>query len=121
MTPPHESQRIFGRVSPSLFCSNINAIGFRLLDSGASAIAASIVVVHAVTGARRAGVETHALPRIHFAPKPFWRITIPQPDGSRKFKTYADQAEARAAFELMEIEHQNHGTAMLTISDELRS
>lgn len=52
--------------------------------------------------------------------RPAWRITIPQPDGGRKFKTYAKEDEANAAFELLEIEQRNHGISLLNITPELR-
>lgn len=61
------------------------------------------------------------LTQIELHGKPAYRITYPQPDGTRKFRTFTDKVEAAAAFELAEIEQQNHGISMLTITDRLRS
>jgi integrase len=61
------------------------------------------------------------LTKIELHGKAAYRITYPQPDGTRKFRTFTDEAEAKATFEVAEIEHHNHGTAVLTISDKLRS
>src|ERR1700738_4616131 len=61
------------------------------------------------------------LTQIELHAKPAWRITYPQPDGTRKFRTFTDEAEANAAFDIAQVEHHNHGTAVLTIGDQLRS
>jgi hypothetical protein len=61
------------------------------------------------------------LTEIELHGKPHWRVTLPQADGKRKFRTFVDKKEAKAFFELADIENRNHGTAVLTMTDSLRS
>lgn len=53
--------------------------------------------------------------------KPAWEIIWRDGAGLRKRKMFADQAEAEAEFELMEVEQHNYGISMLTITEQLRS
>jgi integrase len=50
----------------------------------------------------------------------FWQVTIPKLGGGRERRTFKDRVSAQGFFEESKIQHANHGTAALSISETLR-
>jgi integrase len=51
----------------------------------------------------------------------YWQITMPKLGGGRLRRTFKDRREAQTVFDQARVQHANHGTAALSISDQLRS
>jgi integrase len=49
-----------------------------------------------------------------------WEVTVPQQNGGRARRYFAERAEAETFLQLAKIQARNHGTAALSISERLR-